>query len=87
MADRRRAPVDGNDGASAPGRGNRKVAEAEGKYRQTERNDNGSVVNIIAARDAYEQALRDWQAQYPEEAAKSHTVNYNDGATNNPWNR
>lgn len=61
-----------------------KVAAAEAKYRQAERNDNDSVANIIAARDAYEKALREWQAQYPEEAAKSTKVHYND-APADPW--
>jgi len=63
----------------------RKVAKAEAEYRQAERNEE-SAQHTIAARNAYEQALSDWQAQYPEEAAKSSKVHYNDGATNNPWN-
>ena len=61
-----------------------KVAAAEVKYRQAERNEE-SAQYTIAARDAYLAALREWQAQYPEEAAKSTTTHYNDAPTN-PWN-
>ncbi len=62
----------------------RSVDALEAKYRQLERN--GDTAEAITARNAYTVALTEWQTQYPAEAAKSHTVRYNDGATNNPWN-
>lgn len=61
----------------------RSVDTLEGQYRQLERN--GDTAAAITARNAYNAALSEWQKQYPTEAAKSQTVRYNDGATNNSW--
>lgn len=61
----------------------RSVDALECKYRQLERN--GDTAAAIAARNAYNAALAEWQKQYPTEAAKSSSIRYNDGATNNLW--
>lgn len=61
----------------------RSVDALEGKYRQLERN--GDTAAAITARNAYNAALAEWEKQYPTEAAKSNSIRYNDGATNNPW--
>jgi hypothetical protein len=60
------------------------VCAAEAKYRKLE---NGDADNseIIAARDAWWAAQAAYNAQYPG-TIKPAGVNYNQGATNNPWN-
>ena len=61
-----------------------KVSTAEAKYRKAERKEE-SAQDTINARNEYFAALREWQAQYPDEAAKSTKTHYND-AQSDPWN-
>jgi hypothetical protein len=61
------------------------VSKLETVYRRLV-NRNDSNVDVIEAQGAYETALDDFAAKYPQSIyIKSTRVHYNDGATNNPW--
>jgi hypothetical protein len=61
------------------------VCGLEAAYKKlVDRSDSNAA--IINAQAAYEQALNEFVAQYPNsDYIKSNRVHYNDGATNNPW--